>query len=201
MAKPTIPLEQAVTNAGLKVHLFARAMGLTWERVSELREGRFPSNHPYIPRLAKYLQLPQETMQNLYCGGPPITKESTLKSLTTRLARIEKGAKKAVILHPTESEPAKARRGHRVLATVQVSNGNGRHAPVKRRNALKRGGHNLRQSVRGMLETTNIAVLRGERYVTNIPTEALYLVLTDYAERCGIKHTVVLHPKFAELFD
>ena len=61
--------------------------------------------------------------------------------------------------------------------------------------------NDLRSAVRGMLTTTNVAIMKGDRYVPNIPTEALYLVLTDYAERRGIKVAVVLNPQFADVFD
>jgi hypothetical protein len=99
------------------------------------------------------------------------------------------------MLHPTESSAARGRTKRLTGRPIGRPPGSGQ------RNSLKRQTLDLREAVRGMLTTTNVAVMKGDRYVSNLPTRALYLVLTDYAERRGIKTAVVLHPDFADLFD
>lgn len=205
--KPALALNDAVEKAGIQVHVFARNMGMTWERIAELREGRFPNNHPYIPRMAKFIGMDDAQFKLFYCGGPPLS-ERMVKGLHSRLARMERNGHsqinrgKGVMLHPTESTAAKARQG-KVLATVKVRRATARVAkaePVRRRNSLKRQHHTLRQAVRGMLDATNIAIMRGVEEV-ELPTAALHVVLLDYAERYGIKGNVLLDPSYAKAFD
>lgn len=167
---------------------------LGWTMTAKLQAGQLAPNHPHIARIAEVLKCDASELAQ-FCKGRQLA-ESQVSRLTKRLAagkgRGPRGSGTAVVLHPTKSEAALAKRA---LAK------RGRGAPGQRRNSLKRQTHDLRSAVRGMLTTTNFAVLKGDRYVANMPTQALYLVLTDYAERLGIKTAVVLDPSFADLFD
>lgn len=147
--------------------------------VTQLLAGKLPPNHPYRPVVAGKLGVPAEELAP-FCKGKPMT-EAQVQRLTTRLTIAKQRKTGTALVHVPKKGVRLTARG--------------------KRNSLKRQGHDLREAVRGMLTTTNIAVMKGDRYVANLPTEALYLVLTDYAERRGIKTAVVLHPKFAELFD
>lgn len=163
----------------------AGGFGSNYAFLTKLAQGKLPPNHPYIADIAKRLGVETQKLEPL-CQGKPMSVQQ-ISRLTTRRER--RGNGKAVILHPTKSTAAiKKRLGRPPNST-------------KTRNSLKRQGNDLRTAVRGMLTTTNVAIMKGDRYVPNIPTEALYLVLTDYAERRGIKVAVVLNPQFADVFD
>lgn len=147
---------------------------LSYNIVDQLSAATLAPNHPYRVVIARVLNVSAEELAD-YCKGPALA-PSIVQQIRTRL---DNRAKRPTAL----VAPKKAK------------------ATATTRNSLKRQAHDLRAAVRGMLTTTNIAVMKGDKYVANMPTEALYLVLTDYAERRGIKTAVVLHPQFADLFD
>lgn len=168
----------------------AGGFGSNYAFLTKLAQGKLPPNHPYIADIAKRLGVETQKLEPL-CQGKPMSVQQ-ISRLTTRRER--RGNGKAVILHPTKSTAAIKKRLGRPP-------GSGKGVVLGKRNSLKRQNVDLRTAVRGMLTTTNVAIMKGDRYVPNIPTEALFHVLTDYAIRRGIKTAVVLDPKFADLFD
>lgn len=171
---PAQPFQQFMREHGARSRFaLSQKARVAFATVSALDAGKLAPNHPCRVLIARALGVNAEALAD-YCKGPALPPR-TVRQIRTWIEN----------------------RGKRGTALVRV----GKDVTTGKRNSLKRQRFDVRQAVREMLTTTNLAVLKGDRYVNNLRTEALFLVLTDYAERRGIKVPVVLNPQFSELFD
>lgn len=74
------------------------------------------------------------------------------------------------------------------------------HEHKKPRNKIKRSPVEVRQSIRGLAEAINLAILRGERYLEAVPVSAVRAVLQELFDRTDVKGNVLLDPEFSTLF-
>jgi len=77
------------------------------------------------------------------------------------------------------------------------ANGNGRR---DRYNRLKQGDDFLRQAVRSLVASVNVAVMRGDPFLPAYPIEEISAILRDYLDEKGVADVLVT-PRFSDLFD
>src|SRR5262245_35269929 len=191
----TTPFAKLAAEKGYTLKQLAERLGAKPAFMWNVSCGNMAKNHPVLEALAKILDVEVKHLSRLM-KKPAFNEGFYRRAQKDLLANLEaardesSGKGKSVVLASTEVRS----NGHRPAVVVHEQR-------AYNRLGSKRSSIKLRQSVRDMIATLNIAVMRGDSHMPAIPVEDLYVLLQDYVQEKGIKTVVLIDPLFTNTFD
>lgn len=178
------PFHKLVVSKGHTLRGLATDLGIPKTLMWRASAGGVAPNHPILERLAPALDVPLDELAAMQHG-------KLLNAGWLKRAHATKYQKKG------KGKPGLALVKH----AGHETNGKAPAAVQYNRLGSKRTELNLRQSVRVMVTTLNISIMRGDSHMPEVPVGDLYLVLQDYLHEKGVKANMLVDPAFAHLFD
>jgi|SRR5215467_99663 len=199
------PSKNATTALGrlIQAHEYtvsklAAEIGVKAPAIWRLSMGDQAPNHPLLPKLAEALDEPVGKLAAMQSGRP--LKPGMLEKVARQYGIALNGRQshdrkpgKAVVLHV----------GKPVATGDDVPVRNGTHGPKGKYNRLgaKRTPQNTRQSVRALIATINVAIMKGDSHIPPVPVEDMYAIVQLLVAAMGIRVNVMIDPSFPTLFD
>jgi len=188
------PLGELLANKGWTASKLAAEIGVKPNMIWKASMGVLAPNHPLLPEIAKALGEPLGKLAAMQ-DGKPLKPGMLLKTANQLGIPLTENGGKGLVLSSIEHGPGRE----------NGKNGNGKHPKGKygpqNRLGSKRTDAQLRQSIRALISTVNVAVMKGDTHIPPIPVADMYAILRDYVQEKGIKAEVLIDPRFAELFD
>src|SRR5262245_51453546 len=188
------PFAKLAADKGYSLQQLAERLGTKRAFMWNVSAGNMAKNHPVLDALAKILDV--EVKQLMRMKKKPALNESYYQR-----------AQKDLLANLEAARDESSGKGKGVvLASKEVGSNGHRPAVVHEQRAYnrlgsKRSSIKLLQTVRDMIATLNIAVMRGDSHMPAIPVEDLYVLLQDYVQEKGIKTVVLIDPLFTNTFD
>jgi len=174
---------RGITGADLAARLNLKP-ALLWA----LARGNMSPNHPAIPLIAAALEMPEADVAK-YAQRAPMQHEKVI-ARSARMMVAKRRSKREEVVEAEITPASNGKKPGKALTKVM---------PAKY-NRLKKGAPELRQVARALVGTLNIAVMRGDALLPQIPVTHLYLIMHDWLTEKGVPN-VLVDPRFAEFFD
>jgi hypothetical protein len=167
--------ELVIEKTGNGLVRLAKETGLRIAMLSRMGSGELAPNHPAVVVVAKHLNVPVDQIAAMQHG-----------------AMLEGGYLDAALRKITK-QVKKGRNGTAPGTAVVVAS---KPREPMRCNKLrgKPERFKLRESVRSIITTLNMAIMSGEPTIAPLPVEVAHALIADYLERAGLKPEYVLPP-------
>lgn len=198
------PLGRLIQSHGLTFAQLGDQIGIKTPVLWKASMGGLAPNHPVLPKIAEALGEPLGKIAGMQHGRKlkPGMRDKVARQLGIALSDTEKPDRKpgkGIVLGSLSSAPRDAR-GESNGSTGKHLVPRGAYGPQNRL-ASKRVQRDVRQSVRALVSTCNVAVMKGDSHIPPIPVEDMYAILQLLVTEMGIKVEVLIHPQFPKLFD
>ncbi|HKW48274.1 MAG TPA: hypothetical protein VJN70_12550 [Gemmatimonadaceae bacterium] len=193
-AKP----EEVATNSPM-LDLIAKELGVDVDQIRAFAKGP-PMSDVWLAKV--HTQMKNAGAHGSYYkkgrhkGAKKLAKQGKRASGGTVLGSVEVTARE----RPESTNGKKSKSKALVKHTKHATEKHTEKQTPAQYNRLKKGSAALRQSARTIVGTFNIAIMRGDTMMPQVPLGDVYLILHDWLAEKGVAGALV-NPRFSELFD